>query len=564
MSTTITLPFSGKQQIVLAFSDSGSLAQAVTLPFSGKRQVSLPFSATMPDLPDGGQQITLAFSAKRQITLPFSGKQQIILPFVAQSDTPLTLDQNSLILTADGINNTTVLDISEDGYSGSFSCSVRDPLIALASVSDSTLIISAIAIGSTQIYVFDDHGGSASVALSVYGELTAIETTPPNSHVGKFLVTRAGYTGKFIISPTDANSTIVSPLIAAGPGPITVSVKPAVSGSAELIRVTDEIGGEVDLVVTIAQPELGVLTYTIIDGGGNTLPPLVQVKIYHAGYDQIADNLVDEGYTLVGGRVKLSLLESTSYTAVFAGSQSPRQSVVFTAPASTGDTASLTITVPRYTSPCLSAYGYAKALFARFPTGWLDQSEILPDGNAYPLFIALGTTLASVDRQSQVALAAMRIYACEGNQLETWAADYLDKFPRYQNETDDHYRARIIVALQTPNCTLEAIRSKVQSYIDANPAAQQGAVATFDFQSNPARCSQVGIADGEGKFCLVLPATFDSTDAFFAGRSYAGRNSYVIPLDVLGIASDVDPNIVDIVNATRESARQPIYAQIQS
>jgi hypothetical protein len=477
----------------------------------------------------------------------------------------VVLSPASLILTNDGIGNLGTVSISESLYAGTYSAVVANPSIVSASISGGTLSVSALAVGSTTITVSDTASNSATLTVTVYGPLLAVATTPPNSAVGTLSVSKAGYAGTFSIISVDATAATVSPSTATGPGPIVVSVTPVNPGISTLIRVTDSLGDEVDLEVATHQLHLNQRTYTLLDAGGvNTLPPGVRVSVYPAGALQNPTTLVDSGYTLVGGRVLLDLAFSTAYVATFFGSQAPKQPITFTSPASSGDTAAFTITVSPYTSPVLSQAGYASALKEMYPTRWLKDAPIADD-----LFSSEGAVFSAVDLQAQKTLAAMRLYSCEGSQIDSWAADYLGDFPRYQSEPhtiagDSHYRARIVVALITPNCTLNAIQSKVQSYIDGNPSAQQGTVLVFDLQSNPTLAAQVGIVDGDGKFCILLPSTTNHNFAFFVNRSYLDRNSFLIALNEASVATNVDPNIIAIVNRAKMGGYRPVYAQIQN
>jgi hypothetical protein len=478
----------------------------------------------------------------------------------------VVLSPASLILANDGVRNIATVSITESLYAGTYSASVMDPTIASASVTGGILTVSALAIGTTTITVSDTSANTATLSVTVYGPLLAVATTPPNSSVGTFSVSKLGYTGTFTIISVDATAATVTPASATGPGPITVTVAPTNPDVSTLIRVTNTVGDEVDITINIQDTDLNAFVYTLVDAGGvNPLPPGVLVRVYPVNAQQNPQTLVDSGYTLIGGSVQLDLPLSTAFVAVFIGSQAPRQAIAFTSAASSSDTAALTIRVNPYTSPVLSQAGYASSVKGLYPTNWLANESPIADD----LCSSIGIVFAAVDQQEQKALAAMRIYTCEDVQLDSWAQDFLGDFPRYQSEPytlegDNHYRARIIVALITPNCTLNAIQSKVQAYIDGNPAAQQGTVIVFDLQSNPTLAAQVGIVDGDGKFCVLLPSTTNHALAFFVNRSYLNRNSYLIALGEASVATDVDPNIIDIVNRTKVGGYRPIYAQIQN
>ena len=476
----------------------------------------------------------------------------------------IVLSQTSLILTADGVHNSYAITITESGYSGTFTPVIANPTIATATITGSTLTITATAVGSTNIAVVDTNDNVANISVVVYGPLTAIALPVTSSSLAQFLVAKAGYTGSFTITPVSGGA-FVTPLTSIGPGPVIISVTPSSPGGSESLTITDSLGESVNITVTTENVTLGELTYTLLDSNGtNPLPPSVVISVYPAGAQQNAQTLADSGYVLVGGRVKLTLLENTAYTGVFSGYQAPVQPISFTSPTSTSDTTALTIIVAPYTSPVLSAIGYAEAMLDLEPNKWLTDAAKLPGGNAYNVALGIGSQVAAVDYQAQVLLASLRLDTCEGLQLESYAADFLGFFPRFPAESDDSYRARIKVELQSDNLTLEAIAKKVQTYIDATPSAEQGTILTFDYRTNPTLSAQVGITDGSGKFCVVLPTVQNDADAFFANRSFLGRNSYLLPLNTLAITSDVDPNIIAIVERTMAGGATPVYAQIET
>jgi hypothetical protein len=95
---------------------------------------------------------------------PSSGETVIVVPTPA----PIVCNSSSVVV---GINQTNVIDCSEQGYGGAFSISVADPTIASAQQSnDLTLTyfnVTGLRAGTTTLSLLSKPGGTGSIAITV-------------------------------------------------------------------------------------------------------------------------------------------------------------------------------------------------------------------------------------------------------------------------------------------------------------------------------------------------------------------------------------------------------------
>jgi hypothetical protein len=155
------------------------------------------------------------------------------------------------------------------------------------------------------------------------------------------------------------------------------------------------------------------------------------------------------------------------------------------------------------------------------------------------------------------------------------AGEYLDKHGAFYGvlrrlgELDEPYRARILLALHAGKLTIPAIQAAVTQYFSAFPYPTE--ISVFSLQSNPAAAAAITYVDPNGVLVVGLPKLdfvisisvfIPASLTFFAGRSYIGRNSYVISTapDISDVTSDL--GLADLLRRTDAGGTHPVYEYV--
>ncbi len=175
----------------------------------------------------------------------------------------LSVNQPSLSFIVDGASQQ--FTATESGYTGpinAVSANTGVATVTPASGAGPSVTFTVTPTGSsgtsTTITVTDNHGGSKTVSVSVAAAGTLTVSTPSLSFlVGgstqTFTASESGYGGAINASSDKNSVATVTPASGSGPGPVTFTVTPGASGSAN-ITVTDDHGGSKIVSITVTPP----------------------------------------------------------------------------------------------------------------------------------------------------------------------------------------------------------------------------------------------------------------------------------------------------------------------
>jgi hypothetical protein len=191
----------------------------------------------------------------------------------------------------------------------------------------------------------------------------------------------------------------------------------------------------------------------------------------------------------------------------------------------------------------------------------------MPIGPLHAIFRGAGQALGNFQADALLLQAQLSVQQAAGPYLDRHGLFY--SVARKAGEPDEPYRARILLAIHRGKLTLAAIQSVVTLYY-LTASAYPTTVTDYDLQSQPALAAALVYPDpvtgapttGIKKLDFVIAVVFEipASLAFFAGRSYAGRNSYLISADPYVTNTPADPNLVAEVRRTKAGGTHPIYS----
>lgn len=327
--------------------------------------------------------------------------------------------------------------------------------------------------------------------------------------------------------------------------------------------------------------------------GLNGLPAGVQVSVYPAVGAQTPASLVGAAFTQVGGYAAINVLPSTNYVAVFVGRNAPPTSQSFTS--ADVDVLTQVVCTP-YRSPSLSLRGYTQEQANHLPTGpgWYSDAAKAPGGVVWAVLSAGAATVAQIDSQTQVALEMMRLQSCVGADIDSWQADYLNGYlPRYLNESDAQYIARIMAFLAAQKTTLFGMQTIVDAFFAATAGdlgaayaqnitfdgqggydAQGGydtgqgyepavpTVLVWDRQSRPDLADQFNINPGNDNadFVIMIGYNPPDSDAWFLDHSHLDYDTYLVDANSYDVSDTApDPRLAAMVGLVKAAGTHPIY-----
>jgi len=330
------------------------------------------------------------------------------------------------------------------------------------------------------------------------------------------------------------------------------------------------------------------IAFTDVDGCA--LSPGIILRVWQAGTPILASTLLASATTDVAGGCSLSIMPGQTYIAAFSGQpgRAPALPIEF---APNADGSMTTVPCPTFESPSKDLNGWAHLQRREWPHARFADAP----ANVDLLARWLGVALTSIDLQTRILLASIRLGSCTGTQVDAWARRYLGLYLiRFSGELDPFFVTRITALLSSPRCTLAAIALVAEAWLasvgslaaptasaqdiqgaqdiagqqDFEPTATGGSggldfaqdvlgaqdiqggqdvgtlpdvvptILTFDLQSDPTRSAQVGLVANQ--LCVELV--------------YANRNN---PARVIGAPSG---GLDDMVQLVKAGGYQPVYA----
>ena len=323
--------------------------------------------------------------------------------------------------------------------------------------------------------------------------------------------------------------------------------------------------------------------------GTSPLPPGIQVSLYPPG-PQNASTLIAQAFTLIGGTCAIDVAAATNYVAVFNLSfEAPQVSVAFTGSGANPQT----VPVTGYVSPTLSQASWINVQLGLYPNNWyVSQAQgTMPFGFAVIYAAALG----ALDVFSQTTQGADRLQSCFGNEIDTWALDFFGQWlPRYDEESDASYYARILAALQAPKCTLAALQNVTLAFYTATALesgmsqsqnltfdgqggldtwggfdVSQGfmanipAVFVWDRQSRPDLANQYSVNPGndDGTFVIQIGTSPADENAWYLDHSHLDYEAFLLNIGAYSLSPTApDPRLAALINFVKAGGCKPLYA----
>ena len=220
---------------------SGVALQPQSLTISGVATGSGAQSITISGVAHNGQSLTISGVASAPQSLVISGTAKSGLTISGFASFPITFTPSSVAFSQP-TSASQVVSISQGTLSGPYTATSSNTGIATVSVSGTSLIVVPIATGSATITV---SGSSATATLSITVGAAAgslvVSTGVLNLNTGgaaqTFTVSRSGDTGAFTVSASPSGIVSVTGSGNA-PGPITYTVTPLMSGTANITVTT--------------------------------------------------------------------------------------------------------------------------------------------------------------------------------------------------------------------------------------------------------------------------------------------------------------------------------------
>ena len=453
--------------------------------------------------------------------------------------------------------------------------------------------VSTTQVGSGLLVVTGSDGVQASIPVSGYGPLTAFVTSRKNAQALTVLVSEQGYNGAFNVSFVGTNSATLLPAVGYGPTQV-YTITDATPGQTFLLKITDARGSAPTfLTLQSRDVTLGSVACTFVDETTyNPIPAGVQYQVYYQGDPIIATTttlpsgyveqptLVQGGYVGVNGLANIVLDQNSSYVVLFSGEQAPTVQALF----STTTATTQQVVVTGYQSPNGSQTGYAARTLGLWTTGWVGDEYKQPGpagttGIAFAVGMGFASTFAELDTRQQTVTAATRLDSCVGAQVDSFAADFFaGTLQRQVNEADTQYIARIKNALNPEITTYSAILSGAQ--FAYNSSGFTGALTIFDLvgvwdgsslniwaQSPNLTNLATALSLSASQFVILLPQAATDAFSFFAGDSYLGVSTYIIPHGTIQTFStstvkSTYPLMYQAVESRRAAGTTPIYAQL--
>jgi hypothetical protein len=288
-----------------------------------------------------------------------------------------------------------------------------------------------------------------------------------------------------------------------------------------------------------------VLNFT--DAYGNPIPGETEINIYSQYGGATDDQIVSSGYANVNSGYVANLSPGLVYRAAFIGNRIRDVGIVFF----TADADGVTIPIPNYASPAKSQEGFADQALSMYTHGMLGPDPVFGTIVA----MTMGAMLASIQTNLSALAADVALPSCMGAAIDSWAADFFgNTLPRFPQEPDASYVARIIAQLSPFNCVLLAIQTKVLAYLQLQALYglkeilaldQSGALDTFggldgagsqvivpvvtafDRQSDPVRSALVGLQPGQ--VCILLSYPGLAQQGFILGQAVLGTSALISP-----------------------------------
>jgi len=210
----------------------------------------------------------------------------------------------------------------------------------------------------------------------------------------------------------------------------------------------------------------------------------------------------------------------------------------------------------------------AETLLAFFPRELLnfDTPPIgMTIGPLHAIFSQAGQMIANFQADALLGQTQLSVQYAAGPYLDEHAVFY--GTTRLVGETDDALRARLLLIINAGKLTIPAIAAAVTLYYAT--ALRPHLVTVYDRQSNPTAAAAVVYVDPTGAtvnglqpldFVIDIHIEIPASLVFFAGRSYAGRNSYVVSLAPYITMNPGDPRLVAEVLRVKAGGTNPIYS----
>lgn len=326
-------------------------------------------------------------------------------------------------------------------------------------------------------------------------------------------------------------------------------------------------------------PVITTLPITLTDEAGNPLPPEVLVGVFSIDSGPLPSELVDSAYVGAESTINVNIAIGGSYRLQLYGNRIPPSTTVFVTDVVE---AGQTVAVPNYISPVLSEANYVLEMQGLWPTGWID-----PNGkNALVIAGTLSSLIYQLGQQVAQITSGQRLGSSAGALVDSWAKDFFgDTLPRYRNEPDASYIARIESELTSDNTTLAAIASKVRAFLvlqatynqqqvfaldtsggmdtyggldDAGTSTVVPTVTAFDWQSDPDRSALIGL--GHGQVCVLFTYPGVTKTGFFVGESHLGQGASYLLTSQIRIVGAPSAAIDAYVQSVVALGIQVVYA----
>lgn len=176
-------------------------------------------------------------------------------------------------------------------------------------------------------------------------------------------------------------------------------------------------------------------------------------------------------------------------------------------------------------------------------------------GPLHAIFQQAGLSVMKFQADTLMLEAEIAVQNASGPNLDAHGVLY--GVARLPGDTEETFRARILAALHSGRITCPAIAAAVQAYENSQNPGAQAIVTVWDPQTQPALAAQYGIVVCQ--FVIDIDFGIPASKAWFMGRSYMGRNAYVIDTSSTFLTVPTDAGLVALVLRYKGATFQPVW-----
>jgi hypothetical protein len=176
-------------------------------------------------------------------------------------------------------------------------------------------------------------------------------------------------------------------------------------------------------------------------------------------------------------------------------------------------------------------------------------------GPLHALFQQAGLSVMKFQADSLMLEAEVSVQNASGPYLDAHGVLY--GVARLPGDTEETFRTRILAALHSGRITCPAIRAAVQAYEDSQNPGAQAIVTVWDLQTQPELAAMFGIVVCQ--FVIDIDFGIPASKAWFMGRSFMGRNTFVIDTSSVFLTVPTDAGLVALVLRSKGATFQPVW-----